>query len=40
MAFQLDHVVIAVADLDQAIADYRELGSPSIRAASTMAASP
>lgn len=26
MAFQLDHVVIAVADLDEAIADYRELG--------------
>jgi catechol 2,3-dioxygenase-like lactoylglutathione lyase family enzyme len=26
MAFLLDHVVIAVADLDQAIADYRQLG--------------
>lgn len=26
MAFSLDHVVIAVADLDAAISDYRELG--------------
>ena len=26
MAFLLDHVVIAVADLDRAIADYRQLG--------------
>ena len=26
MAFQLDHVVIAVADLEQAMADYRQLG--------------